>query len=122
MTSKSKSKSGDVSLNILKEIKKNENIVEEDSVGAKKSMARRRWTEQENQALLQYLLKIIRAGKSIEKPNATAFYKNAKQILKFDECTPNQLKNQLKNLKKKYVAAIEWGGKTGQGVLEEQGE
>jgi hypothetical protein len=38
------------------------------------------------------------------------------------DCTENQLKNKVKNLKKEYTKVISWRNQTGQGVLERDGE
>lgn len=81
---------------------------------------RRRWSDEENKRILDHLLGVLRSGKEIEKPNATAFYKTALQLLKFEECTDSQLKNQVRNLKKKYGETIQWRDQTGQGVLLEE--
>jgi hypothetical protein len=83
---------------------------------------RRTWNEEDNTAVLKYLLDTIRSGRSIEKPNATAYYQRATDKLSLANCTSSQLKNQVKNLRQRYTKAIEWRGKTGQGVLEVEGE
>lgn len=88
----------------------------------KEEGTRRRWTIEENEKLLRHLLTTIRSGKTIEKPNATVYYDAANIALKLDDCKGSTLKNQVKNLKKKYTDAIAWRGQTGQGVLAEEGE
>ena len=89
---------------------------------ADKKTQRRRWTDQENLNVLEFLLETVKSGRNIEKPNATAYYLKALEKLAFEDCTGIQLKNQVKNLKNKYTKAVEWRNKTGQGVLETDGE
>ena len=98
--------------------KKGKNNNNEDSA----TTQRRRWTEEENKEILRYLLGVIQAGKSLEKPNAVTFYEKCLNALKFEDCSVNQLKNQVKNLRSKYTKTIEWRNNTGQGVLVENGE
>jgi len=107
-----KSTSGDTNPREGKKPKKSE--------GKKKD--RRSWTDNEKDQTLEYLISTIKAGYQIEKPNAHAYYAAALNKLKFADCTPSQLQNQVYNLKKKYTTAIDWRNKTGQGVLIENGE
>jgi len=85
-------------------------------------VTQRRWTDPEAESILNHLLKTVQEGRAIEKPNATAYYKRALLKLTLPDCNVNQLKNKVKNLRNKYTAAIEWRNKTGQGVLESEGE
>lgn len=82
----------------------------------------RRWTKDEDRQILTYLLSIIQEGKSLEKPTAKVFYQKALESLCFENCSINQLKHHVKNLRNKYTMAIQWRDQTGQGVLQEQGE
>lgn len=83
---------------------------------------RRAWSAIEGKKVVDYLLSTIRKGKELEKPNAKAYYDRALEELKIPFCKVNQLKNYVKNLKDKYIAAVKWRGETGQGVLAEEGE
>ncbi|ODN01425.1 hypothetical protein Ocin01_05238 [Orchesella cincta] len=86
------------------------------------SRNRRNWNETEKREVLDRLLETIRSGKWIEKPNASVYYDLMLKKLSFNDCSVSQLKNMVNNMKRKYIAAKDWRGAAGQGVLEEEGE
>ncbi|CAL8077085.1 unnamed protein product [Orchesella dallaii] len=86
------------------------------------SLGRRNWADAEKQEVVHYLLRTVKSGFAIEKPNANAYYVLALKKLELADCTVSQLKNMVANLKRKYIKAIDWRNNTGQGVLDEEGE
>lgn len=88
----------------------------------KSTTPRRTWSEKENQQCLQYMKSTIQDGKQLEKPTANVYFGKALDSLKFSDCTVTQLKNQVRNLKKKFCDAVQWRNQTGQGVLADEGE
>ncbi|CAL8134472.1 unnamed protein product [Orchesella dallaii] len=86
------------------------------------SLGRRNWADAEKQEVVHYLLRTVKSGFAIEKPNANAYYVLALKKLGLEDCTVSQLKNMVANLKRKYIKAIDWRNNTGQGVLDEEGE
>ncbi|CAG7728015.1 unnamed protein product [Allacma fusca] len=66
----------------------------------------RRWTNSENVTILEYILKTIRSGSKIEKPNAPKYYTKMISECKLSpEITHNLLRNKVQNFRRAFEKA-----------------
>lgn len=56
---------------------------------------------------------------SIQQPTSSIYYSKMWKDLQFPNVNVDQIKTKVKNLKKPYIAAINWSQQTGEGVSTE---
>lgn len=78
-----------------------------------------KWTEEMEKSLLDYAKETLQTGRQFEKPSAPDYYKKfLGKALGFENVPLDKIVQHMRNLKRSYTMALEWRGKTGQGILD----